>query len=165
LISGWIGMPEAIGGGDSLGKFLEPVFHLSTVEATNLSKKLEPIFMILSFLVALFGVFSAWFVYGLKHKISPALLKLIPGGPQTLEKKYYVDELYEASVVKGVKALAHWVSDRLVEQIMVNGLVHLVTETATGLSRWAQKSQTGLVRIYLAYVAVGAALLIYWMTH
>jgi NADH-quinone oxidoreductase subunit L len=121
--------------------------------------------MILSWLVAMAGVLTAWFVYGLKHKINPALLKLIPGGPQALEKKYYVDELYEASVVKGVKALANWVSDRLIEQIMVNGLVHLVTETATGLSRWAQKSQTGLVRVYLAYVAVGAALLIYWMIH
>jgi NADH-quinone oxidoreductase subunit L len=121
--------------------------------------------MILSWVAAMGGVFFAWFIYGLKHKINPALLKLIPGGPQALEKKYYVDELYEASVVKGVKALAHWVSERLIETILVNGLVNLVAETANGLSRWAQKSQTGLVRVYLAYVAAGAALLIYWMLH
>ncbi|HVZ80168.1 MAG TPA: NADH-quinone oxidoreductase subunit L [bacterium] len=165
LVSGWIGMPQAIGGGDSLGQFLEPIFHLSTVEPTSLPKSMEPLFMIVSWAVAVGGVLFAWFVYGLKHKISPILLKLIPGGAQTLEKKYYVDEIYEASAVKGVKALASWVSDRLVETILVNGLVQALTGAAAGLARWVQRSQTGLVRAYLAYVALGAALLIYWMTH
>jgi NADH-quinone oxidoreductase subunit L len=165
LFSGWIGMPEAIGGGDSLGRFLEPIFHLSGVDAVNLSKQLEPLFMLLSFLVALIGVLTAWYVYGKKHTLSPLFLKLIPGGKKTLEKKYYVDELYEASVVKGVKGFAEWVSHRLIEEILINRTVEAVTDGATWCARWAQRTQVGLVRAYLAYVVAGAALLVYWMLH
>jgi len=165
LFSGWIGMPEAIGGGNTLGKFLQPIFHLSTVESTNVSSKMEPLLMALSWLIAMLGVGVAWYVYGLKHKISPMLLKLIPGGQKALEKKYYVDELYDILVVRMVKGFANWISDRLVEQILINRIVEGLVQGAALLAHWTRKTQRGLVRFYLAYVVAGAALLIYLILH
>ncbi len=165
IFSGWIGMPEAIGGGNSLGKFLEPIFHLSAVEATNVSPKMEPLFMLMSFLVAGLGVGLAWYVYGWKHTISPFLFKMIPGGKKAIEKKYYVDEIYDVLVVRMVRGFAQWVSDRLVEQILINRLVEAVTQGLGAAARFLQKLQIGLVRVYLAYVVAGAALLIYLILH
>jgi NADH-quinone oxidoreductase subunit L len=165
IFSGWLSVPEAIGGGNSLGKFVEPIFHLSTLEANNVSPKLEPLLMLLSFLVAGLGVLAAWYVYGWKHTISPVLLKLIPGGKKAVEKKYYVDEIYEVLVVRAVKGFAHWVSDRVVEQILINRILEVVTQGLYTVAKLLKKTQVGLVRVYLAYVVAGAALLIYLILH
>ncbi len=158
---GWIGTPEAIGGGNSLGKFLEPLFRLSSLEPNALSPRMEPILMFLSLLVAFLGVGSAWYVYGWKHVLSPKLLKLIPGGPKALEQKYYVDEIYETTVVRWVKWFAGAVSNYLVENLLVNRLLDAVARLGAWIGRNIQKTQVGLVRVYLAYVALGAALLVY----
>jgi NADH-quinone oxidoreductase subunit L len=165
VVIGWIGMPEAIGGGNTLGRFLEPIFHLSTIEATNVSAKMEPLLMLMSFLVAGLGVGVACYIYGWKHTISPMLLKMIPGGKKAIEKKYYVDEIYDVLVVRMVRGFAQWVSNRLVEQILINRLVEAVTQGVQAVARVSGKLQTGLVRVYLAYVVAGAALLIYLMVH
>jgi NADH-quinone oxidoreductase subunit L len=165
VVVGWIGVPEAIGGGNSLGKFVEPIFHLSTLEPNNVSAKVEPLLMLMSFLVAGLGVGLAWYIYGLKHTVSPLFLKLIPGGKKAVEKKYYVDEIYEVLVVRAVKGFAHWVSDRLVEQILINRILEAVTQGLYAAANFLRKTQVGLVRVYLAYVVAGAALLIYLILH
>jgi NADH-quinone oxidoreductase subunit L len=158
---GWIGTPRAIGGGDSLGKFLDPLFRLSSLEPSALNPRMEPILMFLSLLVAFLGVGSAWYVYGWKHVLNPKLLKLIPGGPKALEQKYYVDEIYETTVVRWVRWFAGVVSGYLVENLLVNRLLETAVKAGAAAGRLLQKTQVGLVRAYLAYVALGAALLIY----
>jgi NADH-quinone oxidoreductase subunit L len=165
LVSGWLSVPEIIGGGNSLGKFVDPIFHLSTLEANNISPKIEPLLMLASFLVAGLGVGLAWYVYGLKHTISPKLLKLIPGGKKAIEEKYYVDEIYDVLVVRVVKGFARWVSNRLIEEILVNRIVEAVTHGLYAVAGFLRKAQVGLVRIYLVYVVAGAALLIYLILH
>ena len=165
LVSGWIGMPEAIGGGNALGRYLDPLFHLSTLEPDGVSGKMEPLLMLLSFLVAILGALLAWYVYGLKHVLSQKLFKLIPGGKKAIEQKYYVDELYDVTVVRWVKGLAHWVSDRLVEQLLINRLIEALVQGLAMTAKFFKKLQVGLVRVYLAYVVAGAGLLIYLMLH
>jgi len=163
LCVGWIGVPEAIGGGDSLGRFLEPLFSLSTPVADALSHSMEPIFMLLAILVSGLGLLLAWYVYGLKHVVSAKLLQLIPGGKKALEGKYFVDELYEVTIVRWVKGFAQVVSDRLVERLLVEGLVDKGVTALYAVARWMKGAQMGLVRAYLGYIAIGAGLLIYWM--
>ncbi len=165
LVSGWIGMPEAIGGGNALGRYLDPLFHLSTLEPDGVSGKMEPLLMLLSFLVAILGALLAWYVYGLKHVLSQKLFKLIPGGKKAIEQKYYVDELYDVTVVRWVRGLAHWVSDRLVEQLLINRLIEALVQGLVMAAKFFKKLQVGLVRVYLAYVVAGAGLLIYLMLH
>ncbi len=165
IFIGWIGIPEAIGGGDKLGRYLDPLFHLSTIQPTGVSAKMEPLLMLLSLLVAWLGMGLAWYIYGLKHTISKQLVQLIPGGKKTLEQKYYVDQIYEVTVVKCVKGFATWVSDRLVETLLINRIIDAGVAGIQSLGRSSQRIQTGLVRAYLVYVVLGAALLIYLILH
>ena len=165
LAIGWIGMPAAIGGGNALGKTLDPLFHLSTLEANAVSPKLEPLLMLMSFLVAGLGVGLAWYIYGLKHVLSQKVLGLIPGGKKVFEQQYFVDELYDVTIVRWVKGFARWVSDWLVERLLINRLVEVFVGWLYAAAKALQKLQVGLVRIYLAYVVAGAALLIYLMMH
>jgi NADH-quinone oxidoreductase subunit L len=165
MVIGWIGVPTAIGGADELGKFLDPLFHLSTVEANGISSKLEPILMLVSFLVAWLGVVLAWYAYGVNHAVSKNLAGTFSSLKKLLEGKYYVDEFYQNTVVAFLKAVARWVSQWLIEGLFVGRLVELGVQGVTRTAQAATKVQTGLVRAYLAYIAAGAALLLYLFLH
>jgi NADH-quinone oxidoreductase subunit L len=165
LASGWIGVPQSIGGGDSLGKFLEPVFQGSALKTDGIPGRMEPLLMLASLLVAVLGVGAAWYIYGLKHTLSQKIFKLVPGGKKALEKKYYVDELYEVTVVRWVRGFARIISDHLIEKLIVNGLVDGLLSVFQKAARWTGKIQSGLVRAYLAYMLLGAGFLLYWMVH
>jgi NADH-quinone oxidoreductase subunit L len=165
MVIGWIGVPTAIGGDDHLGKFLDPLFHLSSLEANGVSPKLEPMLMLASFLVACLGAGMAWYIYGLKHNVNQKLAKLFPKEQKMFEQKYYVDEFYNKTIVRLVRALGKWVSDRVVEQLLVNRLVETATKGLFRLAKTSQKLQMGFVRAYLVYVVMGAAFLIYLMLH
>jgi NADH-quinone oxidoreductase subunit L len=163
LFIGWIGVPEAIGGGNALSQFLTPLFHLSTPEANGVSVKLEPLFMLVSFLVAGLGIGVAWYVHGLRR--APKAAGPSPAWKRLLERKYYVDELYQATVVKWVKGLARWFSGRLLEDLIVNRGIENLTRALYAWAGLFREAQTGLVRAYLAYVLAGAMVLVYWILH
>jgi NADH-quinone oxidoreductase subunit L len=165
FFAGWIGVPEAIGGKNWLFQFLNPLFHPSSLDANAVSEKLEPFFMLVSFLVGGVGIGIAWYVYGLKHTLSSKLMGLIPGGKNLFEHKYYVDEIYEITIVKWMKGFAYWFSNRILEDLLINRTMESLIKTVFAFSRFLRKIQLGLVRAYLAYVLVGAILLIYWISH
>ncbi len=165
IFVGWIGVPEGIGGENPFNKFLEPLFRLSSLEPNALSPKVEPLLMLLSFLVAGLGAGAAWYVYGLKHNVSARILKLIPGGKKAIEQKYYVDKIYEMTVIKWVKSFANVVSNRIVEQLLINRMIDAAVRGFYGLAKLLRGFQVGLIRVYLLYIAIGAALLIYMLTH
>jgi NADH-quinone oxidoreductase subunit L len=165
LFIGWIGVPTAIGGANELGKFLDPLFHLSTLESNALPHSLEPMLMLVSFLVACLGVGMAWYVYSFKPSTSKNLSKMFTGVKKVLDGKYFVDEFYNATVVRLAKAIAQWVSGWLIEGLLVNRLVELAVKGVTRLGHAVKQAQVGFVRAYLAYIAAGAALLIYLLLH
>ena len=107
----------------------------------------------------------AWYIYGLKHNVNQKLAKLFPKEQKMFEQKYYVDEFYNGTVVWAVKNMAKWVSNWIVEQLLVNRLVETTTKSLFRLAKTSQKLQTGFVRAYLVYVVMGAAFLIYLMLH
>ena len=161
LAAGWIGLPESIGGTDLLGQFLKPVFEGSALKADMVSSRIEPLLMLASFMVSCLGMGLAWYIYGLKHKARAQVPGLIPAGKGILANKYYVDEIYQATVVRGVKAAANLVSDRLIEGLLTGRLVDALTGSFYRTAQVLRKAQVGLVRVYLAYVFLGAAMLIY----
>ncbi|HTA75615.1 MAG TPA: NADH-quinone oxidoreductase subunit L [bacterium] len=165
LFIGWIGVPAAIGGADELGKFLDPLFHLSTLESNALSHNLEPTLMAVSWLVACLGVGLACYAYGMKPAVSKNLAQWLTGLKKVLDGKYFVDEFYQATVVRFAKTIAKWVSGWLIEGLLVNRLVELSIQGVTRLSGAAKQVQLGFVRVYLVYIAAGAALLIYLLVH
>ncbi len=165
LFIGWIGVPVAIGGADELGKFLDPLFHLSTLEANALPRSLEPMLMLVSFGVVFLGVMAAWYVYSFKPNASKNLTQIFAGAKKVLDGKYFVDEFYNVTVVRLVKATARWVSGWVIETLLVNRLVEWGVRGVTQAAQTTRKVQVGFVRAYLVYVTAGAALLIYLLLH
>jgi NADH-quinone oxidoreductase subunit L len=114
--------------------------------------------MILSFVVAVAGIVTAWFFY-LKRPDLPG--KLVKGqwGFNLVENKYYVDEIYDEIVVKPlVKG-----SDLLWKQADIRGVdgaVNGVAQTIGLLGKIARSFQSGFVRNYALIMVVGFIFLV-----
>jgi NADH-quinone oxidoreductase subunit L len=137
--------------------------------------------MVLSVAVAALGIGIAWRIYVQRPAIAEALAVRFPTAHRVLTNKYYVDELYDATAVKGVIAGAHgswrfdqWVVDGLVNasgwctraMAWLSGLVdrHAVDGlvNATGYTLWEasfgyRRFQTGLIQNYALLMVVGVA--------
>lgn len=119
---------------------------------------LEIFLMVLSLGVALAGIATAWFFY-IKRRDLPG--KLVKGqwGFDLVQNKYYVDELYDETIVKPlVKG-----SDMLWRQADVRGVDGAVNGVAWVIklfSKAASSFQSGFVRNYALIMVVGFIFLV-----
>jgi NADH-quinone oxidoreductase subunit L len=163
LASGWVGVPEAVGGSRGFEKYLETVFHGSSPEADIIPLHLEPLFMVLSILVAVLGIGLAFNVYFRKHTyVVDETERRIPRLRDVLVNKFWVDELYDATVLAFVRFLSRWVSFWFIDRQVIERVVAALAVGVRALGRLATRLATGSVRWALAGMVLGAALLLYW---
>ncbi len=103
--------------------------------------------MLTSTLIVFLGLALGWWFYGRKPILSAdrpdALEQLHPGIFHVLQNKFYVDELYEHTVIRWNSALATF-SDWL-DRWVWNGVVMSVSNLVLGLSWLARSTDTYLV--------------------
>ncbi len=183
FFASFLGLPKAWGFDPVLERFLEPVTGASAafVHFAEPGKALEFVFMLISVGVATVGwLFAAW-LYRSGENPAPALwLARYAGIHRVVFNKYYVDEIYAATVVRAgmvIKDLAYWfdqnVIDRAVnfaawivrfvanvdgaiDKYLVDGLVNLVAELTLAFGRGFRKLQTGRLENYLVGALAGA---------
>ncbi|PEI71251.1 NADH-quinone oxidoreductase subunit L [Bacillus wiedmannii] len=114
--------------------------------------------MIVATLVSLAGIALAYFIYGKK-----SISRDWAGGDGTplynlLKEKYYVDELYNMTVLPITKGIAHVL--RLFEAYVVEGIAVLIGSLIKGLSGLGSRLQNGNVQVYGTVTAVSLALLV-----
>ena len=135
--------------------------------------------MAFSLLVAVGGIMVARNFYVTRPERSEALATQFAGAHRWLSNKYYVDELYDATVISGTMASARglWAVDRrvvdgavngtgwltivtswfsgLADRTIVDGLVNLVGRTVQESSHAFRRLQTGLVQNYALVMLFG----------
>jgi NADH-quinone oxidoreductase subunit L len=133
----------------------------------------------LSVLVAIGGILLARKFYVTSPETADRLAMEWPGAHRTLSNKYYVDELYDATVVSGTFAAGDglWAVDRnvvdgavngagwltlasswvsgLADRSIVDGVVNLVGLVVQELSNVFRRLQTGLVQNYALLMLFG----------
>jgi NADH-quinone oxidoreductase subunit L len=204
IVAGFVGVPAALGGGNAIEHFLEPSFSAErTVAASgaepaasatehaametggmpegepHVSSTVELGLMGFSVLVAAVGIGLAWKFYVTTPEISERLARQFAGAHRLLSHKYYVDELYESTVIAGTMASGRglWAVDRnivdgavngtgrltmisswlssLTDRTVVDGLVNLVGWLVQEGSRLFRRLQTGLVQNYALWMLFG----------
>ena len=200
IVAGFVGIPVAIGGGNAIEKFLEPSFTASAsavageathaavegaaaeggaAEESHVSVNVERGLMVFSLLVAVCGILVARKFYVTSPEISVGLAEQWAGAHRVLSNKYYVDELYNATVIAGTFAAGRglWAVDRtvvdgavngtgwltiitawfssLADRTVVDGLVNLIGRICEEGSFWFRKLQTGLVQNYALLMLFG----------
>jgi NADH-quinone oxidoreductase subunit L len=148
-------------------------------EAGAVSEAGELGLMALSVLVGLLGIAIAWRFYVRKPEIAAHLKARFAGAHRVLTNKYYVDELYDATVIGGTMASANglWTFDRTVvdgavngsgwlaiftswfsgilDKYIVDGLVNLVGSVLQESSFVFRRLQTGLIQNYALLMLFG----------
>ncbi len=132
-----------------------------------------------SVLIAAIGIGLAWKFYVTSPEISEQLAVRFAGAHRLLSHKYYVDELYGATVISATwnSARALWTVDRnvvdgavngtgrltiisswlsgLTDKRVVDGLVNLVGRIVQEGSHVSRRLQTGLVQTYALLMLFG----------
>lgn len=80
--------------------------------------------------------------------------------PRLLENKYYVDEIYDAALIRPIKTTSREVFWQIIDIGVLDGFLHSIGEAVTEAGRLARYLQAGFVRGYAAIILAGALILI-----
>ncbi len=172
VVGGWIGIPKVmsgwVGGGDwnRLHHWLESAVAIPHVDAeaahaaAGHAGGAEGMLIVLAIVVAVAGVLMAATVYrreGLAERLAQA------SGPvyRTLRNLFWVDELYDALVIRPFYALSRFFNG--FDRRIVDGLVN-ATGIVTELTGQVIKLfQTGLVRNYAMTFLLGVVAILFYL--
>jgi NADH-quinone oxidoreductase subunit L len=163
LIGGWFALPTFWGGTDSFANFLAPALArpeaaagISEAAAHSLELTLAGV----AVFTALLGFLVAFWLY-IRQPDKPAqLAKSLKGAYTTLYNKYYVDELYAATIVKPLVWLSTNLLWKIVDVDVIDGTVNGVADGATTIGDTVRHTQSGNTRSYAVWVVVGALVII-----
>jgi NADH-quinone oxidoreductase subunit L len=172
---GWMGVPHSLHGSDRFGTFLSPVIQSAgsngTSEMPSASipnpaeeeSSTELTFTVISVSVAALGFLLALWLYFLRPEL-PARIAKAAGGLYTFVlKKYKVDELYGAVIIQPIIALSTNVFWKGIDRGLIDGAVDGGAAGAQETSDALRHMQSGNIRSYAGWVAVGATAVIAFM--
>lgn len=163
-IGGFMNIPHALGGGESLSHFMTPLFELSKqvnpdLFEGHLDHSTEYILMGISVGAAVLSILFAYNLFISKNTV-PAADKDVKGFAKVLQNKYYVDELYEAVFVNPMRKLSNLLYSfgEFLIDLVVNGTGRLVQFSA-GRLRLLQSGETGF---YVFAMVIGIVVILAW---
>jgi NADH-quinone oxidoreductase subunit L len=198
VLAGAAGIPKALGGSNAIEHFLAPSFSASHGRAASTETGgasaapadaqpgadasghgMELGLMLLSVLVAAAGILMARRMYVDRPEIPERMAARWSGLHSLLSNKYYVDEIYDATVGNATTAssevcatfdqrvidgavdgsgwltkIAAWIS-YMFDKYVVDGLVNLVGWVSGESSYGLRRFQTGLVQNYALVMVLG----------
>jgi NADH-quinone oxidoreductase subunit L len=161
LIGGWVGIPEALGGHDEFKHFLAPVFNAGLDVAANPQHFfMERVDAGISLLVALLGAFIAWYAYCYKPGTAAALAAKYRRLYSLLDHKFWVDEIYGRFLITPILVVSRLILNGLIDGGVIQGTGAGLGASARGGSWLVRRIQSGNIRSYAGWLAVGAAAVI-----
>jgi NADH-quinone oxidoreductase subunit L len=161
IVGGWVGIPFAFGGSDEAEHFLEPVFAAGVANLANHS--IEITLAVVSVLVALLGFYIAYLLYYKKPGTAAAYAQRFPALYRIVLNKFYVDEIYQAAIVTPLLMFSRLILGTLVDTGIINGSAAAAGATTRGLGSLTRRIQSGNIRSYAGWLALGAAAVIFVM--
>jgi len=126
VFMGWLGTPWL--GGNLFHHYLAP---------EELSPEHSDLVLWLSIGVGLLGILIGWVIYGRKTMEKATdedpLASVIPAMFTFLNRKWYIDELYDLTIIRFTTTCASFF--RLVDKLVVDGFLHAIAWIAWGLSQ------------------------------
>ena len=178
FVGGWVGVPQFMGGHNEVEHFLAPVMESPAVAGEQPAMEvrvLDPISRSeekptnewllagTSVAAALIGLLFAYLLYYKRPELPDRITAKMHGIYTMVLHKYYVDEGYGAIFVKPLLALSTVVLWRGVDQGVIDGLVNGAGSASQGVGGELRRMQSGNIRSYAAWVAIGAAAILGYM--
>ncbi|HLX08215.1 MAG TPA: NADH-quinone oxidoreductase subunit L, partial [Thermoanaerobaculia bacterium] len=166
VVAGWIEIP-LLRGTDWFHRFLAPL--LAGVQGAapaerELGLGTEVVLILLSVGLAVAGILLARSIYGGDGGAERGLAfeERFPALHRLLANKWYVDELYDAIVVRPLRGLS-WVFYRVVDMLVIDGSVRAGAAVTRAGGDLGSLTTTGNVRNYALYFFVGVIVLFWWL--
>jgi len=183
IFAGFVGIPAALGGSNRIEHFLAPSFEAHATAIGEFGpavapqpeaaadaahgeggdeKSAELALMGVSVGAAFAGIVLAWYFWYRNRAAADGAARSLSPIYTLLLNKYYVDELYDATIVHPIhtaSTVGLWRgADVGLIDGAVNGVGALVRVTSSGLRRL----QTGSIRTYAASLFAGVVLILGW---
>jgi NADH-quinone oxidoreductase subunit L len=180
VIAGWVEIP-LLRGANWFHRFLEPVLAVipgaaggtpaaaaGGVLATGIEHELgtgaEAVLILLSVGIAVAGIWLARSIYGGPDGAERGLAfeDRYPTLHRLLANKWYVDEIYDALVVRPLHGLS-WVFYRVVDALVIDGSVRAGAAVTRATGDLGSLTTTGNVRNYALYFFIGVIVFFWWI--
>jgi NADH-quinone oxidoreductase subunit L len=175
--AGYVGVPAGLGGHNALGAWLAPSFAPPVAAAGTVAGverpeaadaeghdaehlSLERTLMGVSSAIAIGGILVAAFIWLQRREIADSMARSLAPIYRLLLNKYYVDEIYDATVVKPVQAVSREGLWRGVDVGVIDGAVNGVAAIVDAGSLALRRLQTGSVRAYAGSLFIGVVLML-----
>ncbi len=159
VVAGYAGLPSILGGGDWFARYLEPSFGVAPIEEVA-EHGLEGALMLVSIAVAFAGIGIAAYFFLKNRRASDAMAERFSGLQTLLLNKYYVDEIYDATIVQPIRIVSEDALWKVVDVQVIDGAVNGVGGVVAGASDRLRRLQSGSVRTYAASVFVGVVVIL-----
>jgi NADH-quinone oxidoreductase subunit L len=178
VFGGYVGVPKALGGNDGFDKFLSPVFSSSAESVSaapnpNAAQReaapeyedptQERLLTGASVGVAAVGFFFAWLLYYKRRDLPQKITDKLGAVYELVRDKYRVDELYNWLFVQPVVEGSRKLLWQEIDVGTIDTLVNEAADSAQLVSNEARKMQSGNIRSYAGWVALGAAAVVAYM--
>jgi len=162
IAAGYIGLPHALGGHNVLHAWLEPAFglHEAVAEGEADHASLELSLMGVSTLIAFAGIAIATFIWLWRRELAASLAQTFAPLYRLLLNKYYVDELYDATIVQPIKVVSQQGLWRGFDVRIIDGAVNGTGALVSGGSAVLRRLQTGSVRTYAGSLFMGVVVVL-----
>ena len=152
---GWFNTPFAL----ALEAFLAP----ATGEHEKIGLFLELSVVLMSTILSLFGFIYAYARYIRNERWPLTLAEMFTWLTPALENKWYVDRIYDAFVIRPIKAIASWFA-RIFDPKVIDGAVNGIGTVVIDAGEMVRKIQNGAIPTYALSIFLGVvAVLIYFL--
>jgi NADH-quinone oxidoreductase subunit L len=155
VVGGLVGFP-IIKGANKFKEFLAPAIT-PLVHEVHAPEWFEITMMAFSMAVAIAGIYMAYKFYMAKPELPEKVTEKIPFIYDLVYHKYYVDELYDATVVEPIKNGSDFLWHG-VDETVIDGAVNGSATTVSWLSSHLRKLESGFVQSYALAILIGAVL-------
>jgi NADH-quinone oxidoreductase subunit L len=158
-LGGLLNLPAFLGGGGAMEHWLEPITApAARYYGLEMPHGQTELFLIgAAVAMGLTGLVAGWWATLRGPILSAEAAPADTGFARVLFRKYYIDEIYDALIVRPVVWLSRFVLWKGIDQGVVDGAaVNGSAKASQGLGWLGSRLQTGQVGVYVVLFLVGA---------
>jgi NADH-quinone oxidoreductase subunit L len=171
VCGGWMAAPQFFGGVNHFEHFLEPVLSSASAaapaaESSTPGPTVLQALMGAPVIAGLLGFLLAWWFYIKSPQTPKSLAESLSGPYKLLSGKYFIDEIYQAAIVRPLV----WISDKIlwhvVDERAIDGTINGVATVSRETGDRLRHANTGNIRSYASWIVVGVVVftsLLLWM--
>jgi NADH-quinone oxidoreductase subunit L len=158
VVAGALNWPHMLGGHSMFHHWLEPIWSSyghGGGHGAHHSVNLERLMAGGSVVLAVGAILVIWVLYRrYMDKVSRLAEEM---GPlyKASYNKYWVDEIYSATIIEPIKIFSYYVLFRIVDVNIVDGIANGLGRLTKGIGWAGSRLQTGQVQTYALYIALG----------